>query len=429
MADTIKIGNLDISSFKVGVADCSIYLGVTKLYPQDTPHNYYNDYLTFEAIESGTFTFIGYNGNSLSYSLDSGSTWTTLASGVNSPTVSAGSKILWKGSNLLIGTSSDDPGIGRFTSSGNFNVEGNIKSLFLGDNFAQDTDLTPYDWLFSNLFDGCTKIINAENMKFPTVYLPTRMCRAMFQNCTEMTTAPSELPALTMALNCYLGMFNGCSKLTKVPSKLPATTLAKGCYAQMFQNCSSLVTPPSEICGLAMENACFQHMFDGCSAMTTVPAILATRINNINCCTFMFNNCSSLETVPNNMLSATALTNGCYDSMFNGCSKLTTAPELPATKLASRCYNSMFRYCTSLTTAPMLPATTLAVNCYQSMFDGCSKLNSITCLATSNINSANCRYWVRGVASSGTFTKAASATWSTGNNGRPTNWTLVDYVG
>ena len=37
MADTIKIGNLDISAFKVGGADCSIYLGDTKLYPQSTP--------------------------------------------------------------------------------------------------------------------------------------------------------------------------------------------------------------------------------------------------------------------------------------------------------------------------------------------------------------------------------------------------------
>ena len=37
MSNTIKIGNLDISSFKVGGADCSIYLGDTKLYPQSTP--------------------------------------------------------------------------------------------------------------------------------------------------------------------------------------------------------------------------------------------------------------------------------------------------------------------------------------------------------------------------------------------------------
>ena len=37
MADTIKIGNLDISSFKVGNADCKVYLGDTLLYPQSQP--------------------------------------------------------------------------------------------------------------------------------------------------------------------------------------------------------------------------------------------------------------------------------------------------------------------------------------------------------------------------------------------------------
>lgn len=37
MANIIKIGNLEIDSFKVGAADCSIYLGTTKLYPQGEP--------------------------------------------------------------------------------------------------------------------------------------------------------------------------------------------------------------------------------------------------------------------------------------------------------------------------------------------------------------------------------------------------------
>lgn len=35
----IKIGNIDISAFKVGSSDCSIYLGDTKLYPQAPPTN------------------------------------------------------------------------------------------------------------------------------------------------------------------------------------------------------------------------------------------------------------------------------------------------------------------------------------------------------------------------------------------------------
>jgi hypothetical protein len=37
MADTIKIGNLDISAFKVGSSDCKIYLGDTLLYPTTPP--------------------------------------------------------------------------------------------------------------------------------------------------------------------------------------------------------------------------------------------------------------------------------------------------------------------------------------------------------------------------------------------------------
>ena len=37
MADTIKIGNLDISAFKVGSDDCKVYLGDTLLYPTEPP--------------------------------------------------------------------------------------------------------------------------------------------------------------------------------------------------------------------------------------------------------------------------------------------------------------------------------------------------------------------------------------------------------
>ncbi len=37
MADTIKIGNLDISAFKVGSDDCKVYLGDTLLYPSTPP--------------------------------------------------------------------------------------------------------------------------------------------------------------------------------------------------------------------------------------------------------------------------------------------------------------------------------------------------------------------------------------------------------
>ena len=86
----------------------------------------------------------------------------------------------------------------------------------------------------------------------------------------------------------------------------------------------------------------------------------------------------------------------------------------------------MFSGCSALTTAPELKATILAKSCYGSMFYDCSKLSSVTCLAT-DITAEDCTaYWLDGVASSGTFTKAAGVNWSTGYNGIPTGWTVKE---
>ena len=61
------------------------------------------------------------------------------------------------------------------------------------------------------------------------------------------------------------------------------------------------------------------------------------------------------------------------------------------------------------------------------MFQGCSNLNYIKCLVT-DISASNCTYrWVSGVASTGTFVKAANMTgWTTGVNGIPENWIVED---
>ena len=61
----------------------------------------------------------------------------------------------------------------------------------------------------------------------------------MFNGCTSLTTAPSVLPATTLAERCYYGMFNGCKSLVTAP-ELPATTLASNCYRQMFYSCTKL---------------------------------------------------------------------------------------------------------------------------------------------------------------------------------------------
>ena len=173
--------------------------------------------------------------------------------------------------------------------------------------------------------------------------------------------------------NTFNGLFKGCTNLVSAENLvLPATTLIYNCYQSMFQGCTSLTTAPE--------------------------------------------------------LPATTLADKCYYSMFEGCTSLITAPkELPATKLVNFCYYDMFYGCTSLTTAPELPATTLATQCYKYMFYRCTNLNYIKCLAT-DISASYCTYnWVSGVASTGTFVKAAGMTsWETGTKGIPTGWTVQD---
>jgi len=193
----------------------------------------------------------------------------------------------------------------------------------------------------------------------------------LYGNIMSITDGDSFLQASTLARHAFQELFTYTRIVSAENLILPVTTLADYCYAMMFQ---------------------------GCSALTAAPE-----------------------------LPATVLADYCYNAMFNECKNLTTAPELPATVLADGCYNLMFGYCHGLSTSPVLPATTLTEECYAYMFGNCRNLTGITCLAT-DISATDCTTdWVSYVASSGTFTKAASMSdWETGANGIPTNWTVQD---
>ena len=253
-----------------------------------------------------------------------------------------------------------------------------------------------------------------------------RFCK-LFLSCKSLTSAP-ELPATTLADHCYNNMFRGCTSLTAAP-KLPATTLTEYCYYMMFYNCTSLTVAP-ELPATTLANHCYENMFTQCTSLTVAPELPATTLAK-SCYDCMFYDCTKLTTAPE--LPATTLAESCYRSMFYGCTNLTAAPELPATILAELCYYQMFSGCTNLTAAPELPATTLVNNCYYQMFYGCTNLSSITMLAT-NIPASGClKDWVSGVASSGTFTKAASLIQGsetgqipTGTSGIPEGWTVVN---
>ena len=349
------------------------------------PWTWAEEYLTFVAKESGTFTFTPQNSNVISYSTDEGETWTQ----GNSVDVSNGDKVMWKGTMTPSST-----GIGTFSSTAEFDIQGNIMSLLYGSNYKGQTDLTGKNYVFWCLFKNNTKVVSIENLSLPATTLSTYCYYGMFYGCTSLVTIP-ELPATILADHCYNKMFRDCTSLTTAP-ELPATTLAEACYYYMFGGCTNLISAPT-LPATTLANYCYQSMFYGCTGLTTAPLVLP----------------------------ATTLAEYCYTSMFGGCTSLTIASKLPATILPINCYGGMFYGCTSLTTAPELPATTLVQNCYRGMFRDCTNLNYIKAMFTTTPSVTYTDYWVGGVASSGTFVKNSAATWTTtGVNGVPTSWAI-----
>lgn len=194
------------------------------------------------------------------------------------------------------------------------------------------------------------------------------MSLAYGDNFTGQTVIPNNFQ--------FRKLFSGATNITSAENMVfPATTIKKQCYSQMFQGCTSMVTAPKKV---------------GEASMTWSGDY-------------------------------------CWSDMFNGCTSLINAPQLPATNLGTQCYWYMMQGCTSLTEAPVLPALTINTQSYAGMFNGCTSLNSITCLATAGISTSNCNNWVTNVSSSGTFTKAANASWGRGTSAVPNNWTIQNY--
>ena len=413
--------------------------------------------LTFEATTSGTtVTFTKaptLPDLSIEYRKNSGA-WTTYTSAIS---LNSGEKVSFRGNNAAYATNVFSGYYSTFSCNKDCYIYGNIMSLISSTDYANAKTLSA-NLTFAFLFYDNTHIVkhSSKALDLPATTLASDCYKAMFLGCTGLTTAP-ELPATTLASGCYSFMFQGCTGLTTAP-ELRATTLASSCYKQMFTGCTGLATAPS-LPATTLASDCYKQMFYGCTGLTSAPELSATTLAS-SCCFMMFYGCTSLTSAP--ALSATTLATSCYDgmfqgctslttapalpattlqhscyqNMFRGCTKLTTAPALPATTLESSCYGYMFKNCTKLTTAPELPATTLVSGCYRQMFQGCTELKSVTCLATSGINiNYSTENWLNGVAATGTFTKNASTPtgsgtdgqyWPTSSaNGIPSGWTTI----
>lgn len=269
----------------------------------------YIPYVTFTAEKAQKFmmkTNGNYNISGLEYSVNFGD-WTT---------VEANKEVTFGGTNgdlRLRGTNTDGTASALDKYSTITFTDSNVPVACTGD------IRTLLDW------DNYTTV-NTENAMFIK----------LFENCSVLTSAP-ELPATSLANNCYFCMFSRCTNLKSAP-KLPAEVLANQCYAYMFSGCTNLKTAPE--------------------------------------------------------LPAKALANQCYDSMFSGCTNLKTAPKLPAKGSQWLCYVRMFSGCTNLKSAE-LSIEFLKRGCCSSMFKDCTNLSSVTMLAPSKeITSSGFSYYL-----------------------------------
>lgn len=262
----------------------------------------YIPYVTFTAKDPQTFKMTEYGGykiSGLEYSVNNGA-WAT---------VEAGTGVTFGGTN------------------GNLRLRGtNLNGTSVPSQYSTIT------FTDSNVPVACTGDIRTllDWNNYTTVNTENAMFIKLFENCSVLTSAP-ELPATSLANNCYYCMFLGCTNLKSAP-KLPAPTLTTCCYAYMFSGCTNLKTAPE--------------------------------------------------------LPAKVLANQCYDSMFSGCTNLKTAPKLPAKTSRMYCYVGMFSGCTNLKSAE-LSIEFLSLGCCGSMFYDCTNLSSVTMLAPSNVITLN----------------------------------------
>ena len=311
--DKVSVSGITVKDWTTG----DITGGKTEEYP--TP------YITFTAKAEQKFKMTtegGYTISGLQYSVNNGK-WENVVANEEVTFGGTHGDLRLRGTNIN-GTASEWSTYSTITFT-----EANVNVACTGD------IRTLLDWRIYN-------IVGTNNARF---------C-SLFKDCAVLTSAP-ELPATTLANECYHCMFSGCTSLTSAP-KLPATTLADYCYSIMFSGCTSLTAAP-KLPAKKLAGKCYYNMFFGCTSLTAAPK-----------------------------LPATTLANNCYADMFCGCTSLTSAPKLPAKKLADYCYYEMFNSCTSLTSAPELSAIELAEACYCSMFYGCENLSSVTMLAPSD---------------------------------------------
>ena len=263
----LKVGKNKVKVNGVTVADWT----EGKIIPDDDKAKY-TPYVTFTANGEQTFQMAvvtskygSYTFPNLEFSVNNGE-WASVVAGTEITFGGAHGDLRLRGTNNTKGTSSPFPNDNnsfdhseiQFSTKNEVACKGDIRTLLDYKNYKTvNTD----NARFYKLFVECKQLISAPEL--PATTLAANCYSAMFVRCSSLISAP-KLPATTLANNCYCDMFNGCTNLTSAP-ELPATTLAADCYIHMFEDCTKLSTvtmlaPSDEIAN--KYDACFRWLYD-----------------------------------------------------------------------------------------------------------------------------------------------------------------------
>ena len=268
-----------------------------KLYPLGVKLNKYNPNdmpLTFEAKDGGTtvtctvgsYVAKSNDTNYLEYSTDGGVSWTTQelsgnsAIEINVPLSSKGAKVMFRGDNKILTTSTTTGYYTTFSSTGEGGCYfyGNIMSLLYPTTYATATSLPAPTNNNSKVYTFCWLFRNApfyshssKKLSLTATELQPYCYYEMFENCSNLITAP-DLPATILTKQCYLNMFHNCENLTTAPV-ISATVLAEQCCYQMFNGCSNLTKAP-DLLAEAPATSCYNSMFGGCLKLNSIRCYL-----------------------------------------------------------------------------------------------------------------------------------------------------------
>lgn len=214
-------------------------------------HDYSQDYLTFRFSGNGWFEWHNSGMTTtcpIQYSINGGA-WTTIGETTTSEyvDVSDGDVVRLKGTNID-GYNYNHSKYWCFSTSTDFEVEGNIFSLIYGDDFASYSEFPSgvTGYTFDSLFKGCTHLTSSENIVLPGNILIESCYRALFSNCTAMTKTLPSLNAEYLGNKCYGYMYEKCYALEKAPALMSVNGLrydgqvAESAYTAFLISCSTV---------------------------------------------------------------------------------------------------------------------------------------------------------------------------------------------